>query len=214
MVQVILINKQQRVKLVFSQPIEKVLHFQDEFQRFISNLTGFRAFVDKISVHRRDEGEEIDVRGLTDMLLHFVVENATLDKNIVVEAEKILNLLDRSKDSSLLRKYKLSLAEKYDDQGTSTYYKYGSGGLDEEFGSFFLWQPNPKNYSQFFTRLLLTVLSVVLLVLSITIVVFCCCVKQKYKRKLKAERAMMKAFSGTLSSSRHYNSSDGHAWVI
>ena len=199
-IQVILINKQQRVKLVFSQPIEKVLMFQDEFQNFISNLTGFKAYVDKVNVHRSDEGEELDERGLTDMFLHFV-SNGTIDmvnKNLVVDAEKILNLLDRSKDSNLLRKYKLSLAEKYDDQGTSTYYKYGSSSLDEEFGSFFLWQPSTKSYSHVFTRLVLIVILVIFLILSVTIVAFCCCVKQKYKRKLKAERAMMKAFSGTL----------------
>ena len=200
-IQVILINKQQRVKLVFSQPIEKVLIFQDEFQNFISNLTGFKAYVDKVSVHRSDEGEEFDEHSLTDMLLHFV-SNGTIDlvnKNLVVDAEKILNLLDRSKDSNLLRKYKLSLAEKYDDQGTSTYYKYGSGSLDEEFGSFFLWQPNAKSYSQVFTRLILILILVIFIILSVVIISFCCCVKQKYKRKLKAERAMMKAFSGTLS---------------
>jgi len=199
-IQVILINKQQRVKLVFSQPIEKVLVFQDEFQNFISNLTGFKAFIDRISVHRSDEGEELDERGLTDMLLHFVINNTSdlINTNIVVDAEKILNLLDRSKDSNLLRKYKLSLAEKYDDQGTSTYYKYGSGSLDEEFGSFFLWQPSTKSYSQVFTRLILIVALVIFLILSLSIGAFCCCLKQKYKRKLKAERAMMKAFSGTL----------------
>jgi hypothetical protein len=62
-IQVILINKQQRVKLVVSQPIEKVLVFQDELQKFISNLTDFKAFIDRISVHRSDEGEELDERG-------------------------------------------------------------------------------------------------------------------------------------------------------
>jgi hypothetical protein len=47
-VQIILINKQQRVKLVFSQPIERVTKFQDEFQTYISNLTGYKAYIDKV----------------------------------------------------------------------------------------------------------------------------------------------------------------------
>ena len=212
-IQVILINKQQRVKLVFSQPIDKVLHFQDEFQNYISNLTGYKAFIDRISVHRSDEDDDFDSvenqQGLTDMLLHFVetdfeilnfFSNNNLNsseefesKHFIVNADTILNLLDRSKDSNLLRKYKLSLAEKYDDQGTSTFYKYGSG-LDEDFGSFFLWTPNSKNYSTFLSRLLLVLLSVAFFFFSIVVLVICCCMRQKFRRKLKAERAMIKAF--------------------
>lgn len=47
-VQIIMINRQQRVKLVFSQPIDRVIRFQDEFQARISNLTGFKAYIDKV----------------------------------------------------------------------------------------------------------------------------------------------------------------------
>lgn len=48
-VQIIMINRQQRVKLVFSQPIDRVVRFQDEFQAYISNLTGFKAYIDKVN---------------------------------------------------------------------------------------------------------------------------------------------------------------------
>lgn len=47
-VQIVLINRQQRVKLVFSQPIDRVVRFQDEFQAHISRLTGFKAFIDRV----------------------------------------------------------------------------------------------------------------------------------------------------------------------
>lgn len=47
-VQIILINRQQRVKLVFSQPIDRVVRFQDEFQAHISKLTGYKAYIDKV----------------------------------------------------------------------------------------------------------------------------------------------------------------------
>ncbi len=200
-VQVILISKQQRVKLVLSKSLDEVLDFQDEFQIYLSNLTGYQAFIDRINVHRNDEDENdqaLSEHKLTDMLLHFVNLSKSLgdsndDEGYVINADKILNILDRSKDINLLRKYKLSLAEKYDDHGTSTFYKYGSA-VDEEFGSFFLWQPEIKTQSSFMIRLLLTLLCVILIIFLIFISIVCCCMKRKYQRKLKAERAMVKAF--------------------
>lgn len=201
-VQVILISKQQRVKLVFSKTLDEVLDFQEEFQVYLSNLTGYQAYIDRINVHRNDDEDDNDQvlteHKLTDMLLHFVNLSKSLadsndDEGYVINADTILNILDRSKDVNLLRKYKLSLAEKYDDHGTSTFYKYGSA-VDEEFGSFFLWQPEIKTQSNFMIRLLLTLLCVILIIFLIFISIICCCMKRKYQRKLKAERAMVKAF--------------------
>lgn len=175
-------------------------------------MTGFRAYVDKISAHRNDEYEEegsydsiTNQHALTDMLLHFVEPSSALfnlnsvkhKKNIdymIVDAETILNILDRSKDSNLLRKYKLSLAEKYDDQGSSTFYKYGSAALEDDFGSFFLLSPTSRNTWNFFTKIFFSFLGVVLLFCLISMLLVCFCMRQKYKRKLKAERAMVKAF--------------------
>jgi hypothetical protein len=81
-VQVILINKKQRVKLVLSQPFEKVISFQEDFQAYLSNLTGYQAYIDKISPHRADDLAEtndeqsvISSQTLTDMHLHFLQSN-------------------------------------------------------------------------------------------------------------------------------------------
>lgn len=239
-VQIILINKQQRVKLVFSQSIDKVVKFQDEFQEYISNLTGFIAYVDKISVHRGEDYDEeeslqslTNKNGLTDMLLHFVEpssdlfkldsikqsefvtrKNVTIKNNpqhMIVDAETILNILDRSKDENLLRKYKLSLAEKYDDQGSSTFYKYGSAALEDNFGSFFLLSPATTNTSNFFPKLFFSFFLIVLLFCSTSMLIVCFCMRHKYKRKLKAERAMVKAF-GLEQRSMSYN--DGMSGYI
>lgn len=210
-VQVILINKQQRVKLVFSQPIEKVLKFQDEFQLYISNLTGYRAYIDKIYLHKVDEDfEESRVISssrppvLTDMLLHFTQnENLTFltpganisnsSNNYLINAETILNILDRSVDLDLLKKYKLSLAEKYDDQGSLTFYKYGTLS-DEDYSNFFSIDSSSNINSNLLTRLILIVACFLLTFLLVSTVVVFYCMKKTYKRKLRAERAMVKAF--------------------
>jgi hypothetical protein len=224
-IQVTLINKQQRVKLVFSQPLDAVLGFQEEFQSYISNVTGFKANIDKISLHRSDDDEEYEETStdaskskpaLTDMLLHFMRQdklNTSVDasnqsieilkpnielhlkegNDFIVNADTILKILDRSKESQLLTKYKLSLAEKYDDQGASTYYKYGSV-VDEDFGSFFQWTPNSKQIKGYMSRFLLITACVALILILTIILIVCFCMRQKFKRKLKAERAMVKAF--------------------
>ncbi len=216
-IQVILINKQQRVKLVFVQPIEKVISFQEDFRAYVKNLTGYIANIDKISLHRGENNEEDEddeeenqtstyvPRALTDMFLHFVKSDTSVlcDWNIdvtksqiennIINADTILNVLDKSKDIELLRKYKLSLAEKYDNQGGSTFYKYGSSAIDDEFGSFFLWSTS-KNYSSFLARLILSILCVILLFFSCSTLVICCFMRNKYKKKIKTEKALIKAF--------------------
>jgi hypothetical protein len=229
LVQIILIKKLQRVKLVLSQPLDKVLEFQEDFQNYLTNLTGYNAHIDKISAHRTDEKNNndddpvVNSKALTDMHLHFIQNgsryidfdlierkmikpiNNTLEfdenplliessnKNIVVDAEKIINLLDKSKDVNLLKKYKLSLAEKFNVNGGSTYYKYGSS-FDDDYGNFFLWTPSSKGYSSFTSRMILIILSAILLFFSLLILIVCYFMRKKYLRKLKAERAMTKAF--------------------
>lgn len=210
--QIILINKQQRVKLVFAQPLERVLSFQEEFRTYINNITGYVANIDKISLHRSDDTDEdayetttFKAYALTDMFLHFVksdsnflcdwsvgMAEAQIDNNII-NADSILNVLDRSKDIEMLRKFKLSLAEKYDDQGMSTFYKYGSGSslTDDDF---FSWTSASKSYSSFITRLILSILCLFLLFFSIVTLVICCCMRCKYKKKMKTEKALIKAF--------------------
>ena len=209
--QIVLINKQQRVKLVFSQPLERVIDFQHEFRTYINNLTGFVANIDKISLHRSESEEnedEIDstlkLHVLTDMFLHFVrseanvlcdwnvgVAGAQIENNII-SADTILNILDKSKDFDLFRKYKLSLAEKHDDQGISTYYKYGSSAVNEDFNNLFSW--SNKNYSSFVVRIIFCVVFFFLLFFSMTTLIICCCMRQKYKKKRKTEKALIKAF--------------------
>ncbi|CAF0900840.1 unnamed protein product [Brachionus calyciflorus] len=199
-IQIIFINKQQRVKLVFSQPIEKVLKFQDEFKNYVSNLTGLRAFIDKVRIHRSVNASN-SVQ-MTEILMHFVEPKSELfrlDSNfrqinpeyIIIDSESILNILDRSKDSNLLKKYKLSLAEKFDYQGLSTYYRYGSD-TEENYGGFFLLSTatNPK----FYTKFIIPILFGLLILSFIFLLVICFCTRIKYKRKLKAERALSKAF--------------------
>ena len=229
LVQVILIKKLQRVKLVLSQPLDKVLELQEDFENYLTNLTGYNAYIDKISAHRTDEKNNndddpvVNSKTLTDMHLHFIQNSSRLidfdliernmikpknnslefdensllidnpNRNFVVDAEKIINLLDKSKDVGLLKKYKLSLAEKYDDNGGSTFYKYGSS-IDDDYGNFFLWTPSSKGYNSFTSRMILIIFSAVLLFFSFLILIVCYFMRKKYLRKLKAERAMTKAF--------------------
>ena len=80
----------------------------------------------------------------------------------------------------------------YDDQGLSTYYKYGSSNsLDNDF---FPWSTTSKNYSSFVTRLILSVLCIFLLFFSTITLTICCCMRQNYKKKIKTEKALIKAF--------------------
>lgn len=207
-VQIVLINKQQRVKLVFSQPIEKVYKFHEEFQGYISNLTGFKAFIDKIYVHKLDDFDEnenirylANRHALTDMLLHFSCNDNQINtsnnsfevRSCIINADKILNLLDRSADVDLLKKYKLSLAEKYDDHGSSTFYKYGTI-TDDDYSSFFSIDSNSTLNTNILTRLVLIVVCFLLLILLISTTIVFICMKKSFKRKLRAERAMIKAF--------------------
>ena len=76
--------------------------------------------------------------------------------------------------------------EKYDDQGLSTYYKYGSSNsLDNDF---FPWSTTSKNYSSFVTRLILSVLCIFLLFFSTITLTICCCMRQNYKKKPKLKK--------------------------
>lgn len=160
---------------------------------------------------------------LTDMLLHFTrpdtkaSTNKSNDEDYIINADTILNILDRSVDLELLKKYKLTIAEKYDDQGSSTYYKYGSisaddyvnffdfGDDDDEGGSssgggggFFSSSSSASgtgsSSSSLLTRLVLLITCFLLSFLLISTVIVFYCMKKTYKRKLRAERAMVKAF--------------------
>ena len=106
-VQVILISKQQRVKLVFSKTLDEVLGFQDEFQVYLSNLTGYQAYIDRINVHRNDDEDDneqaLTEHNLTDMLLHFVNLSRSLgesnhnddvndNEGYVINADQIMNI--------------------------------------------------------------------------------------------------------------------------
>jgi hypothetical protein len=249
LIQLMYINKNQRVKLVFAKPFDKVLQFQDEFQAHVSNLTGHKAIIDKINIYtlnkntlNSNNGTLVDESSsnnssrrflnatttttttttntnnnqysLTEMVLHFINNNeksvvGNLDQvaarnDLIIDAEKILAVLDRSKDTNLIKKYKLVLAEKYDEQSSYKFYKYGGSEKDEEVSSsresdfssnYFLgsliWQPNSKF---FYVRIFLFIVCVTLVFVSILIVIVCCCMRSSYKRKLKAERALVKAF--------------------
>jgi hypothetical protein len=237
LVQLMYINRNQRVKLVFAKSFDKVLLFQDEFQAYVSNLTGYKAIIDKVNIYtlnknslntnysydeaasnssssRRFNASTSNQYSLTEMVLHFInndeksvvcnLAQVAERNDLVVDAEKILAVLDRSKDTNLIKKYKLVLAEKYDEQSSYKFYKYGADKFDEEvstsresdFGSNFffgslLWQPNSKF---FYVRIFLFVFCVALVFILLMILVVCCCMRSSYKRKLKAERALVKAF--------------------
>ena len=199
-VQVVFINKQQRVKLVFAQSLEKVRAIQEEFREYINNLTGLITIIDKLSIHREETQSSNLEPILTDMYLHFVGNSNRLfdlDENkssikvnhdYIAPADLILTKLDKSRDLTLLRKYRLTLAEKLDDQGQSTFYKYGAEFEDDSL----FW--SSKSHINLFFRLVLSFFCVLLLTSSIFILIICCCMRRKYKRKIKKERAVAKAF--------------------
>lgn len=238
-VRLVYINRDQRVKLVFAKPIDQVLLFQDEFQAHVSNLTGVEAVIDKVSIYHSNqdqngsnsmEGSESNstsnkVYSLTEMVLHFVkgqaeeLEKLACQNDLIVDADKILSKLDKlgSRDSQLVKNYKLVLAEKYDEHSVYKFYKYGSdkspiqSSVDESstvnsdfslFNSLLLWQSNSK---QFLTRVLLALVCIILLILSLLILLVCCCMRTSYKRKLRAERALVKAFGLEQRSLTTYN---------
>jgi hypothetical protein len=148
------------------------------------------------------------------MLLHFTQPHNEKNSTnyVIINADTILNILDRSVDLDLLKKYKLTVAEKYDDQGSSTFYKYGSltqnGDDEDDYVNFFdlsgddevdsLSSSSSSSSSSstagLLTRLVLLIACCMLtFLLTATVVVFYC-MKKTYKRKLRAERAMVKAF--------------------
>lgn len=197
-IQIILINKQQRVKLIFSQPIRQVQAFQHEFKEYISNLTGLRAFIDNVRIHRKENSSS----QMSEILMHFVEPRSRMlrldpsfrninPEYIVIDSETILDILDRSKDINLLKKYKLSLAEKYDSHGKSIFFRYSSQP-EHSFGTFFLL--SKASNQTLYTKLIILSSFMVLVVCSMVFLVLCFCTRLKYKRKLKAERALSKAF--------------------
>ncbi|RNA00245.1 cadherin-23 [Brachionus plicatilis] len=197
-IQIILINKQQRVKLVFSRSINQIQAIQTKFKEYISNLTGLRAFIDSVQVHRKENTSS----DMSEILMHFVEPKSRMlrldpsfrninPEYIVVDSDTILNILDRSKDIDLLKTYKLSLAEKYDNHGQSIFYRYSSRS-EQDFGTFFLL--SKVSNQTFYTKLIILASFVLLVLCSLAFFIMCFCIRLKYKRKLRAERAMTKAF--------------------
>lgn len=220
-IQVILLTKQQRVKFVFSQPVSVVIDFQEEFREFISNLTGFTANIDRVYAHKLDADIENyfeytsqnQVPKLTEMLVHFMRYDVRLTEsndNYILNADAIVKLLDKSNTTELLEKYRLSLAENYDSRGTPNFYKYGAEGSVEatedknNYRNVFQWTAMPKNYTQFLVRLLLIAVCVVFVFGGLIALMVCCCMRQKYQKKIKAERALVKAY-GLDQRSLNYN---------
>lgn len=227
-IQIILLTKQQRIKFVFSQPLETVLGFKDEFRAFISNLTGYQANIDKVAHHKIDVDLESyfdytqrnQVPVLTEMFLHFMKYDTKLTKtqkqdntndvnccpptNYVISGDIILNIIDSSNSTDLLQKYRLSLAENYDSRGVSTFFKYGTNDYDFEptsYESIFNWS---TDYSQFIGRLLVLAICIIFTFGIIIGLAVCCCMRNKYKKKIKAERALVKAY-GLDQRSLNYN---------
>ena len=236
LVQLAYVNRNQRVKLVFSKSMDKVMQFQDEFQVYVSNLTGHRAIIDKVNICNLSKNETLTFQSssssnnstkqeqrnnqqfpMTEMILHFInsdqkqqqqgqIEALASRNALVVDADRILASLDRSWDTNLIKKYKLVLAEKYDEPNVHKFHKYG--GLNSGFSydssdpdaaaqtllgylSSFLW---PGGQQLFYVRVLFAMLCVALLACSALILIVCCCMRTSYKRKLRAERALVKAF--------------------
>lgn len=179
---------------------------------------------------------------LTDMLLHFTrnepspsVSSSTVNSksknasktdnsSYIISADTILSILDRSVDLDLLKKYKLTVAEKYDDSGSSTFFKYGSL-MQDDYVNFFdfgeedidggvgggLFSSSNSSSSglssSLLTRLVLLIACFLLSFLLVSTVVVFYCMKRTYKRKLRAERAMVKAFGLEQTSMMTYNDS-------
>ncbi len=215
-VQLIYVNKYQRLRLVFAKSLDKVLESQDEFRTYISRLTGYKAIIDKIDAYKINNTAN-RMNSFTQMTLHFINSDENLVLNhldliaeqnlLVINAEKILSIFDRSNDLNLIKKYKLILAEKYENelssmsnlnefkeaadfdpqQETSDQLKNSESFM---FGATF-WRTNTRT---FFLRLFIFILILGLLILTLTIMTICCCMRLSYKRKLRAERALVKAF--------------------
>jgi hypothetical protein len=215
-----LLTQQQRAKFVFSQPVEVVKEFQEEFKEFVSNLTGYKANIDRIYPHKLDADIENyfesstpnQVPKLTEMLMHFMKHDVKLTEsndNYILNADTVIKLLGKSNITELLNKYRLSLAENIDSRGTPNFFKYGVSSSEEEvdknnYKNIFQWSAMPKNYTQFLVRLLLIALGVVFLFGGLIALTVCCCMRQKYQKKINAERALVKAY-GLDQRSLNYN---------
>lgn len=151
---------------------------------------------------------------LSEMLLHFskldkklpLVNENQINRNYIVGSDEVIRVLDRSNTTDLLKKYRLSLAEKYDSHGMPNFFKYGIHQEIEsnDLGGIFQWTTMPVNYTQFLVRLLLIALSIIFVFGLFIGSVVCCCMRNKYQKKIKAERALVKAY-GLDQRSLNYN---------
>ncbi len=215
-VQVIFLTKQQRVKFIFSQPVESVLAFQHEFETFLANLTGYTVHIDRISAYKvKDRNAQNYLHlssqlNLTEMLLHFtrlnlklsLVDTLKYNENYVVDGGLVMRALDKADKTELLKKYRLALAENSNSRGGPVLHRYeikdASQTLTDQntdfYDGIFNWSSMPSNYTQFLVRLLLIALSVVCIFAAVIGLAVCCCMRRKYQKKIRAERELVKAY--------------------
>ncbi len=204
-VKIYIVNKFQRLKLTFSHPIGYITEHMESLKRFLNNITGYSTNIDSMNNHSyySSENETSDYSNkLTDVYLHFIDYSTHLSENntdfmnrlnfSLVPAENVINILDRSKDLTLMRKYRLVLAEQFNE---SKNYKENVLKFNIDENSHALSVATNTQTAQFLLiKLLLTILCIILAVLLVLILILCFIMRRKYKHKLQSERAIIKTF--------------------
>lgn len=240
-VKIYLLHKYQRIKLTFSQSIDYIKTNLNQLKAYLNKQTGYKAHVDLIrnhtySPHNSSNNNETwlyDFENktvhLTDVYLHFIDEiniteaNNTHDNRVnfnIVSAEKVISLLDKSKDLTLIRKYRLVLAEQYDSENEKEVIHRFNDNFNSSIGDSDTEQylissdqldavtlSSAAEIAQnLLIKLLLMVLSIILTVLILFILILCYLMRRKYRHKLKIERAIIKTFDLNNFVTSKYNS--------
>ena len=204
-VKVYILNKSQRLKLTFSHSIGYINENLESLKHFLNNITGYTACVDSVNNHSyystNQNETSVYSSSLTDVFMHFIDYSTSQTENpefisrlnfSLVPAESIINILDKSKDLTLMRKYRLVLAEQFN--GSQSFKENILKFNSEEYPHMLSISTNTQATQFILIKLLLTILCIVLALLIVFILVICFLMRRKYKHKLKSERAIIKTF--------------------
>jgi hypothetical protein len=140
--------------------------------------------------------------------MHFLDDSAnTTDSRLnfsIVSAENIINTLDKTKDLTLIRKYRLVLAEQF--SGKSEKDNIFTFNADQyQLPSI---SSNTVLAQYLLVKLLLIILCIILTILVLFILILCFLMRRKYKHKLRTERAIIKTFDLSLITTKYNNNNN------
>lgn len=203
--QVYVLNKNQILNFIFAKSVDQIKELRAEFQNYINNHTGYNSCINMILAHRNENNIDSNVnKYLTDMIIHFK-NSSTNDSDInIIQAKDIVKIIDYSKDFTLIDKYKLVAIKQLSSHTATSLLILNQNAYSGNTEELVLSSPS-DNYPYIIIKLICFVSFSIIVFITIFIVIVCCFIQQKYKNKLKTERAIAKTFNQRPDDELHKN---------